>query len=435
MLSNEMNTNPELSNRQELEMLRSFLLDIDCLDRLRPWQYGVNFFEISGMTKREVKHSKVLSWILDANENHGLSDKVIKRFLQRVIKDDRGGLKERSESKTKIITDIIDVALMNFSSFVVKTEYKNIDILLLSEKEKTAIIIENKVYAGERVGGEDGGQLKKYLSSVEHEFSDYKKMPIFLTRGGELPSDTGNWYIADYKMLVDIIEQVIGNSTEPSAVSADAKAILEHYTKMIRRNLIMNEDLQRICKEIYYKHRGAIDLIIENRPNSISELSDFIDDCLKEIASKESIFIEDTNSTKKYIRFSTEYIREKLYQLPDVTFWFGHRLLYEFNCGESGIVFGAVAIPQDDTFKKLFMLGQQKCTEYGIKKTGKMPEKCATVVWRHLILSKDEVMTFDDETAKRDLKNKIKKEISELFSKIKKFEKDVDDYLRTNFGV
>ena len=72
---------------KKTESIRKFLLDIDCLNALNPWKYGVNFFEISGIISKEIKHSKVLAWLFDANGNHGMSDNIIRKFLQRVIAD------------------------------------------------------------------------------------------------------------------------------------------------------------------------------------------------------------------------------------------------------------------------------------------------------------------------------------------------------------
>jgi hypothetical protein len=86
-------------NRKILEKL---LLDIDILNELDKWTEDVNFFEISGMVNREIKHSNTLAWFFDPNENHFLKDQFIRRFLQKVI--------SRNVS-TVVGLDIFDVSL------------------------------------------------------------------------------------------------------------------------------------------------------------------------------------------------------------------------------------------------------------------------------------------------------------------------------------
>ena len=62
--------------------LQKFLLDINCLDELLPWTGKFNIFDVLKISRTEIRHSNVLSWLLSANENHGLGDAFIKGILQ-----------------------------------------------------------------------------------------------------------------------------------------------------------------------------------------------------------------------------------------------------------------------------------------------------------------------------------------------------------------
>jgi hypothetical protein len=60
--------------------IEEFLRDIDILDGLKKWNKEINFFEITGIVKAEIRHSNFLAWLLDSNETHGLGDAFIRRF-------------------------------------------------------------------------------------------------------------------------------------------------------------------------------------------------------------------------------------------------------------------------------------------------------------------------------------------------------------------
>ena len=61
--------------------LQKFLLDINCLDELLPWTGKFNIFDVLKISRTEIRHSNVLSWLLSASENHGLGDAFIKGIL------------------------------------------------------------------------------------------------------------------------------------------------------------------------------------------------------------------------------------------------------------------------------------------------------------------------------------------------------------------
>ena len=95
------------------KILENLLLDIDILNELDKWINDINFFEISGMTNQEIKHSKTLSWFLDPNENHSLNDQFIRRLIQKIINKNINVVKG---------LDAFDFSLIDYSSFVVKRE-------------------------------------------------------------------------------------------------------------------------------------------------------------------------------------------------------------------------------------------------------------------------------------------------------------------------
>ena len=173
-------------NQEEQEALHNFLQDIECLDDLNAWTSKLNLFDVLKISRNEIRHSNFLAWLLNPNENHGLGDKYLKGLLSRILKN--------SNKKN----DVLNILLSDFYSFNVYREWKNIDILILSDKEKLAVIIENKVTSNEH-----DNQLNRYKKTLEIEYPDYKKIFLYLTPDGLEPSDS-DWDILTY---TDVVEE------------------------------------------------------------------------------------------------------------------------------------------------------------------------------------------------------------------------------------
>lgn len=69
-------------NLSDEEALQNFLLDIDCLDELLPWTKRFNLFDVLKISRMEIRHSNMLAWLLNPNENHGMGDAFLKAIVQ-----------------------------------------------------------------------------------------------------------------------------------------------------------------------------------------------------------------------------------------------------------------------------------------------------------------------------------------------------------------
>lgn len=65
--------------------LKEFLLDINCLEELLPWSGKFNLFDVLKASRNEIRHSNVLAWLLDANENHEIGDIFLSIILNTMI--------------------------------------------------------------------------------------------------------------------------------------------------------------------------------------------------------------------------------------------------------------------------------------------------------------------------------------------------------------
>ena len=208
------------------QVLQNFLLDIRCLDKLLHWIGKFNIFDVLKISKNEIRHSNVLCWLLDPNENHGFGDTFIKGVFQRIVEND-----------IEYKHDIFKTLLSDMYSFSVQREWKNIDILLVSNKEKIVLAIENKVSSQEH-----SDQLNRYRKIIEDEYPKFKRFYVYLTPDGEEPSDEENWDILTYLDIVEILEDLI----EHFKLQQDISIMIYNYIEIIRRDIVEDQKLKAI---------------------------------------------------------------------------------------------------------------------------------------------------------------------------------------------
>ena len=98
-------------------------------------------FETIGFIGQEVMHSRFLAFLLDPKQNHGLGDVLLRKMLEKA------SAISNAASVLKVFEDIGSRNMEQTSvQTVVYTDDGRIDILLLNEIEKWAMIIENKVW-------------------------------------------------------------------------------------------------------------------------------------------------------------------------------------------------------------------------------------------------------------------------------------------------
>jgi len=282
-----------LEEQDGAKALKEFLLDIECLDPLAEWTSKFNLFDILKITRTEIRHSNILSWLLNPNENHGLGDSVIRGFIQYVA------------TTFPEDTDVFDTLLMDCHDFNIQREWHNIDILAVSSKEKFVLCIENKIDSGEH-----DNQLNRYRKIVEDTYSDYDKMYVYLSPEGVEASEPDYWCSMSYQDVLSIVE----NARKKIKLLPDAELLIDNYVDTIRRDIVGDERLAQICAEIYAKHHKALDLIFENRPDRASDLADIIKAWAIEKTEKGELEVVLDKCGKSYIRFKTS-IMSKI--LPD----------------------------------------------------------------------------------------------------------------------
>ncbi len=301
---NTVNLTPE---KDDYTILKEFLLDIECLDPLAEWTSRFNLFDILKISRTEIRHSNMLSWLLDPNENHGFGDTILKGFIQYVV---------TSFSDDK---DIFETLLMDCHDFILQREWHNIDLLAVSQKERFLVCIENKIDSKEH-----DNQLDRYRKTVDDAYPGFKKMFIYLSPEGDEPSDPDNWCSMSYQNVLDIIE----NAYRKTSLLPDAKLLVENYISTIRRDIVGDERLKQICAEIYAKHQKALDLIFENKPDRAAMLAEIFHAWCAEKDRKGEIVYVPEKSSKSCTRFKTDYLSKLMPDAPEANSGWGTKNYY-----------------------------------------------------------------------------------------------------------
>ena len=284
-------SNREISLQDDYKALEEFLLDIECLDPLSEWTSKFNLFDILKITRTEIRHSNMLAWLLDPNENHGLGDSILKGFVQYAV------------SHYEVKSNLFSTLLMDYYSFTILREWQNIDLVAVSEEEKFVLVIENKVFSGEH-----DNQLNRYKALIEKYFEDYQTIYFFLSPDGIQSSEPDEWFAIGYQQVLELIE----NAMNKISLLPDVKLLIDNYTEIIRRDILGDEELAKICREIYKKHKKALDLIYDNKPDKASDLRDiFLKWCAEKENAGELEAVKD-KCNKTYTRFKTKQMSKIL---------------------------------------------------------------------------------------------------------------------------
>lgn len=272
----------KLIEKLEKEILEDFIHENAELEKLEDIVEEFNIFNALDIVNNEIKHSNFLSWIMNPNESHGLGDYFLNLFLKKIsLKTSSLGVEGLS---------IFDIDSWRFNDAEVLRERNNIDIIIRCDNQKFICILENKIYSREH-----DKQLKRYKDTIKREYPGYKKLFVYLTIEGEIPTEM-EYIPLSYSDIVMLVENLL--SSKKDKLSPEILTFISQYKEMIRRYIMKDSEIQEICRKIYKKHKKAIDLIFEYKPDKQLEIYD----CLVDMIEKDNDLILD-NCSKAYIRF------------------------------------------------------------------------------------------------------------------------------------
>jgi len=232
--------------QEKFDNLHKFIANNYDLENLEAKLKEFNPFKVLKVDQYEIRHSNVISWLLNPCENHNLGDAFIKKFLAEVIINNENLETDFTVFKAQDIS---------YHDFEIRREWNDIDIFITSKANNLAIIIENKIHAKEYKG-----QLEKYLNSVREEYGKYEIIPIFLSIDGTEPSDKRYGTIS-YVQILRMLKFI--TSIQKENLSPKVYDFISYYLRTLEILTMEDEEIKLLCKRIYKEHRQALDLIYE----------------------------------------------------------------------------------------------------------------------------------------------------------------------------
>lgn len=289
-----------MSNIKEQELLENFICDSN-LKELESLFNQFNIFDCLRLTRTEIRHSNFLAWLFDPNETHRLKDYFLKQFLIKVLSLNKKELnkingreltlfndKGEEINETYFIPSIIDIDCWDLEEIEIHRELENIDLLLVDEKNKFVLVIENKIDTCQH-----DNQLTRYRDYVDVQYpsNEYKKLFIYLKpqkEKVELP-----YIFVSYQVIVDLIKNLLVEIKENS--NQDIITLIKHYQDILERDIMKEENIGTICAKIYKQHKTAIDLI-NKYGTPQKELGDILQEVLEEKDYLQDV-VKESNSS------------------------------------------------------------------------------------------------------------------------------------------
>jgi hypothetical protein len=343
-----------LTTKHEIEKRYSKLLSDEQFEELSLKAETPNLFRILGISNYEIRHSNFLAWLIDPNETHGLGNYVLQKIFQDILIDPRA----------KNIS-ILDVGNISDNEVEVRREWKNIDVLVITDQ--LVVCIENKVWAKE-----SAHQLKKYKEIVEKEFPEHKPCYVFLTPTG-YESTMPNVYIEySYERIVEILEN--GIKIRKKTINPAIKIYIKDYITLIKQNIMNNDNTNQIAKKLYLNHKELFDFVFENKPDYWDDFYNILSEKVKDkgwiLGSK----------NKGFVRFTTKNLEPLILKYKKANGWSDKEsFLFElvFDSG-SKLKFISTVAPAKDYYEYDERIVELLCQLSGSKKKEKLGKRWKT---------------------------------------------------------
>ncbi len=201
-----------------------------------------NIFRMMKIHRKELVHSDILAALLNPNYPHGLSNLFLNNFLQSIC---------------NIFDPALIIKLIK-SNVIIYRERFNIDVILDFPEDRKVIAIENKIDAYEREN-----QIRDYQKRLLGSYKNYTHYLVFLTPLGREP------YTAEKRSEVKIITMSYKDIIEITrnicqTASPNVKYFLNEFIKHIEEDIMGQNEVLELCKDIYYKHPDAYKSMVDN---------------------------------------------------------------------------------------------------------------------------------------------------------------------------
>ena len=379
---------------KELKCLEDFVLSNPELDKLENLLSEFNIFETLRITNAEIRHSNVIAWLLNPTENHGLTNYFLKQLFKYLASANRKYFEDLPVS-------VFDFELFSYGNVEIRREWNNIDILTIIDEGSRKIVVafENKIKTSEH-----SNQLTRYKEIIENKFPDTIRLLVYLTPDKLLPSDE-EWTPFSYNTIANILGDILKHKKD--SLSSKVALFLEHYNTILRRYFVGQSEVEKIAIEIYKKHKDALDIIFQYKPDIYLELSELIQQLLR---NNGNIIIDTVGKT--VIRFTTKTIDRLVDKVGDGWSKSKRILLFEFSLYDYKVNLRLYIGPGDNNYRELLR-------ELFLKKkdTFKLVDRRFGTKW-HAVYQKSFLIKKDFEIKENDeLKTTLSNKTYDFFEK------------------
>lgn len=231
-------------------------------------------------SSHEIRYSKMLRWMFDANENHSLGNVFAYKLLNRIFPEANYQL------------DVNE----NIHITAISESLADMDIFYSDMDQKVVLAIELKQFTKEHASTDFKSQLDKYEDAVNHYVAnkgeEIQPYYIFLTPLKDAPSNP-NWQAVGYQEIIEIIEEINEEYLTPSKgeYKADIEKIVGDFKDDFQRSLdITGKDKSYILKH-FTKEDIHFTLTLEKE--ILGELTGNHIEPLRELAKDRALDLED----------------------------------------------------------------------------------------------------------------------------------------------
>jgi len=238
----------------EIEKFEALLINNSDFQSIQTYLNRFNPIKIMKMENQEIRHSNILSWLLNPYGNHGLGDEFLKSFLSETFK----GIHHLGITSLDIISE-------DLSDAQIKTEWNKIDILIECPEQKWVFIVENKWRSKQH-----SNQLERYKKLANDHFNQdgTEILGIYLTLQEDDPKHdkyVNTLHVTHVENLKRIID------SKKTSLSDKVCNFINYYYEIIMVESEQSEDEEKMIKiaqKLFREHREVIDYIVDKGSHS-----------------------------------------------------------------------------------------------------------------------------------------------------------------------
>ena len=198
---------------RKLSMMKTFLLDFGPKRRtFHSSQQTFNVFTLLQIDTDEVRHSRFLAWLLNANSPHGQGSLFLKTFM--------------NSCRLQLESEVLD-------SYTVRTEFSGnesrVDVMIY-QRGKFIVYLENKIFAteGHLQTDREFRDMRQVAASLD--IPEKKQFAVFLTPEGRKPvsGDPSRWTPVAYSRIASDFRELL-----PVLTSEKVRWILHDWIETV----------------------------------------------------------------------------------------------------------------------------------------------------------------------------------------------------------